>query len=614
MSTSVTQHHTCLEHLLELKAASRLGARDATLFTAHPDDAKRAQRLLGWTDLCSKPPSCQSEISKQAAAIRAEGLEAVVLIGQGGSSQAAMTITKLYEMSGGNHLAFRTMDSLSPVFVNHILGSSDPARTVYIVSSKSGSTIEPLMLERVAWRYVSAHLGTKAAARRFVAITDPDSDLERIARNKGYRLTLSAPVDVGGRFSALSAFALFPAALIGIDVREVVALAAETERRCAQDDPDNPALRLACFLYDGYREGRDKFSLILPPTGQVFGLWVEQLVAESLGKEGRGVLPNVEVDASILLVPRADRTVITYAIGSCEGFRESIANIDESIPRLCLAIDSPSEVFSCFVIWEYAIAFLGILLEIFPFDQPDVEITKVLVKRLLANRDAGEREEAVCEGKDFDKLNGGETSYDTESPGLGNPLVAGWGETQGALDYREASFDDGIVKNLRVSAAVSDAVGGIACADDIDQTLRALFGSLKKGDYFSLNAFLPFRGYGRREALERMRNRVASRLGVVSCLEIGPRYLHSTGQLHKGGPNNGVFLILSADEDNDIIIPDEEFTLGELAAIQAQGDFTALASRGRRVVQIHLSGNDSETLSRFADRLCSAISAVKRAQ
>jgi glucose-6-phosphate isomerase len=141
--------------------------------------------------------------------------------------------------------------------------------------------------------------------------------------------------------------------------------------------------------------------------------------------------------------------------------------------------------------------------------------------------------------------------------------------------------------------------------------LRTLFASLKSGDYFSLNAFLPFRGYGRREALERMRNRVASRLGVVSCLEIGPRYLHSTGQLHKGGPNNGVFLVLSADEDNDIAVPGEQFTLGRLAAVQAQGDFVALASRGRRVVQVHLARNDSETLSRFADRVCSAISAVK---
>jgi glucose-6-phosphate isomerase len=545
-----------------------MGARDATLFDAHPDDTQNAAQLLGWTDLCSSPPTPIQEIHEQADAVRAEGLEAVVLIGQGGSSQAAMTITKLHEINGGGDIAFRTMDSLSPVFVNHILGSSDPTRTLYIVSSKSGSTIEPLMLERVAWQYVSASLGELKAARRFVAITDPGSDLERLARGRGYRFVFSSPKDVGGRFSALTAFALFPAALVGIDIDKVIACACEAEQSCTRDNPDNPALKLACFLYDNYLEGRDKFSLILPTSGQVFGLWVEQIVAESLGKEGKGILPNVEVDASILSVPRDDRSAIVYAVGNCEGFNESLAHIDESIPTLRYAINTSYEAFSCFVIWEYAIAFLGVLMGTFPFDQPDVEITKCLVKELLAAR-----------GKDHEEAN------------------------------LELSFDDGFIRVVRASAAIAK---NLETADiTSDQILRALFGSLRCGDYFSLNAFLPFRGYGRREALERMRNRVASRLGVVSCLEIGPRYLHSTGQFHKGGSNNGVFLILSADEDNDIIIPDKSFTLGTLAKTQAQGDFSALASRGRRVVQVRLSGNDSETLSRFADRVCSAISAIK---
>jgi glucose-6-phosphate isomerase len=520
-------------------------------------------------------------LAEQAAGIRDEGLEAVVLIGQGGSSQAAMTITKLDELDRGRAIAFRTMDSLSPVFVNHILGSSDPARTLYLVSSKSGSTIEPRMLERVAWQYVSAHLGEAKAGQRFVAITDPGSELEQLAHDRGYRLALSAPPDVGGRFSALTVFALFPAALVGIDIEEVLASARQTEQACTRDDKDNPAVKLACFLYEAYLDGRDKFSLILPTTGQVFGLWVEQLVAESLGKEGKGILPNVEVDASILSKPRRDRSAITYALGSCEGFEESIAHIDTGIPTLCYRVDSPHEVFSRFVIWEYATAFLGILMGTFPFDQPDVEITKTLVKELLVGRKSGEKSGTVA----------------ASDSGRSEP-----GVVSAALPT------DGLIRALHMSEAVGEGNGVT-----VDQALRALLGAIKQGDYFSLNAFLPFRGYGRREALERMRNRVASRLGVVSCLEIGPRYLHSTGQLHKGGPNNGVFLLLSADEDNDIAIPDENLTLGELAAIQAQGDFAALASRGRRAVHVHLSGNDSETLARFADRLCSAVSSIKPA-
>jgi glucose-6-phosphate isomerase len=584
MSDFDTQARSCREHLLKLKAPSRLGARDATLFDAHPQDAAQAEQLLGWTTLCSSPPLPIGEICEAAEAILAEGLEAVVLIGQGGSSQAAMTITKLHEMNGGKTVAFRTMDSLSPVFVNHIMGSSEPARTLYIVSSKSGSTIEPLMLERVAWQYVSASLGEAQAARRFVAITNPASVLESLARKRHYRLVLSAPQDVGGRFSALSVFTLFPAALVGIDIEAVIAFARGIEQSCVRDDPENPALKLACFLYGAYLVGRDKFSLVLPPSGQVFGLWVEQMIAESLGKEGKGILPNVEVDASILSVPRADRSVITYAVGSCEGFEESLAHIDKSIPTLCYAASESHELFSRFVIWEYAAAFLGILMNIFPFDQPDVEITKRLVKGLLT-KDEGDTKPSG-EPKD---VSAPEQIYEP----IREPA-------------QKPAQEDGFLKTLRISGAIPHDP-----AFTIDQALRALLGSLKSGDYFSLNAFLPFRGYGRREALERMRNRVASRLGVVSCLEIGPRYLHSTGQLHKGGPNNGVFLILSADEDNDIAIPGEDFTLGELAAVQAQGDFAALASRERRVIQVHLSGNDSETLSRFADRFCSAVSAIK---
>jgi glucose-6-phosphate isomerase len=565
----------CLESLLALKAPSRLGARDATLFDAHPGDAQRAEQLLGWTRLCSLPPLPVADIQAHADAICAEGLEAVVLIGQGGSSQAAMTITKLHEISGGKGVTFRTMDSLSPVFVNHILGSSDPARTLYIVSSKSGSTIEPLMLERVAWQYVCGHLGQAAGARRFVAITDADSGLERLAREKGYRLILTSPSDVGGRFSALTVFTLFPAALVGLDLEALIAFALEAEQACSRDDARNPALELACFLHSNYRAGRDKFSLVLPPSGQVFGLWVEQLVAESLGKEGRGILPNVEVDASILSVPRFDRGVITYAVGKCEGFQESIAHIDTSIPALCYDVSTPFEAFYRFVVWEYAIAFVGILMEIFPFDQPDVELTKCLVKELLAGAD----------------------------------------NIDGNSACRERAFSEGIVCHLRVSSAILGDCGtdgdGHGADLSVDQALRALLGSLRRGDYFSLNAFLPFRGYGRREALERMRNRVASRLGAVSCLEIGPRYLHSTGQLHKGGPNTGVFLVISADEDNDIAVPGADFTLGQLAAIQAHADFTALSQRGRRALHVHLRGNDSETLSHFADRFCSAVSAIK---
>ncbi|MDR0459233.1 MAG: hypothetical protein LBG68_02050 [Coriobacteriales bacterium] len=564
----------CLQRLLTLKAASRLGAADSSLFGLYPDIQEQASSRLGWVHLASDPPFSAKEITSLAQGIRSEGLDAVVLIGQGGSSQASMTITKLHEVAAGNHqaVAFRTMDSLSPVFVNHILGSSDPARTIYIISSKSGSTIEPLMLERVVWHYVAGHLGSAAAARRFVAITDPMSRLAEIAAERNYRLVLPAQTGVGGRFSALTVSTLFPAALVGIDIQAALAGAAITEAACTVDTAENPALQLACFLYGAYLAGRDKFSLVLPPSGQVFGLWVEQMIAESLGKAGVGILPNVEVDASILVVPHTDRCVITYAVGEVDGFAESIANIDASIPQMHATIDDPTQAFSRFVLWEYATAFLGILMGVFPFDQPDVELTKLITQQFLTGQDEPASEV-----------------------------------------YRQFPPLDSFVYGLRLSNALfaSLQASGDPESPSLDQLLRVLLGSFRPGDYFSLNAFIPFRGYGRREALERMRNRVASRLNVVSCLEIGPRYLHSTGQLHKGGPDNGIYLILSSDERDDLVIPNENLTLGGLAAVQARADFTALAKLGRRALHVHLSDNDSETLSRFADRFCSAISAVQ---
>ena len=578
-------YRVCLEHLLELEAPSRVARHDTSLYNFAPGVAECAASHLGWTCLCSKPPTPAEELSSIATGIRNEGLEAVVLFGQGGSSQASMTVTKLHEVSTGrSDVAFRTMDSLSPVFVNHILGSSDPARTLYIVASKSGSTIEPRLLERVAWEYVTNTIGVEDAAHRFVAITDPGTRLELTARAKKYRLVLNSPVDVGGRFSALSVFSLFPAALVGIDIVKTVSSAQRVEASCVENDSTNPALDLACFLYANYCEGRDKVSLVMPPSGQVFGLWIEQLVAESLGKDGVGILPNVEVDASILSIPRADRCSITYTVGHSEGFNESLENIDESIPARHYVLNTVEDLYRHFIIWEYAIAFLGILLKVNPFNQPDVDDTKRRVRQLLHEK---------CGSK-------------TSSPSIKSSSAD---KEPDCLELRFPSKE--YVRLVRVSPALLNHGSKAEDITSVDHALRALLESIGVSDYFSLNAFLPFRDYGRREALERMRNRVASRLGAASCLEIGPRYLHSTGQLHKGGPNTGVFLYLSADEETDIETPGEDFTLGDLAAIQAQGDFEVNAARGRRAVQVHLDSNDSETLSRFADRFCSAISAVK---
>lgn len=564
--------------LIENEIPSRIAAKDGSVFNFSAEAAACAATRLGWTTLASKPPRDPAEIAIIAQQARGEGLDAVVLIGQGGSAQAPQTVTKLYSLEVTGEVPFKTMDALSPVYVNHILGSSDPARTLYIVSSKSGTTLEPTVLSHVCWKYVCAHLGAERAGSRFIAITDPNTELEHVARKNHWRAIIHGEPDVGGRYSALSAFGLLPMAAIGIDIERMLEDATPMEKLCASDSPDNPAVWLAAFLYDNLKVGRDKFSLLMPPSKQVFGLWVEQLVAESLGKAGVGILPNVEVDAGILSDPHPDRCAILCNMDSDEAFEHARTCVHPDIPVFRLDIPDSTAMTRYFLIWEYAVAFCGWLMQIDPFDQPDVESTKAATRQILYNQ-------------------GGR--FDVPEDVWGKPA------------YEEFELDScGYADRVYVSSALLDTLDGENEDIDANAALRLLFCSIKDNDYFSLNAFLPFKGVGRRETLEKIRHRAADRLDVCSCLEIGPRYLHSTGQLHKGGPNTGVFLVVSADEPFDITVPHEDFTLGDVANAEALGDFSALASRGRRAIYIHLKDNDDKFLSSFANDACSAISAA----
>lgn len=565
------------QKLLEHNVPSRIAAQDGSVFDFSPEIADYANTRLGWTTLASNPPIDPAEIAILAQQARCEHLDAVVLIGQGGSTQAAQTITKLRSLEVTNEVPFRTMDSLSPVYVNHILGSSDPARTLYIVSSKSGTTLEPTVLSHVTWKYACAHLGNERAGSRFVAITDPGSELEQVARKNNWRAVLHGEPSVGGRYSALSVFGLMPMACVGVDIEKTLEQVKSMEELCGSDSPDNPALQLACFLYENWASGRDKFSLLMPPGKNVFGLWVEQLVAESLGKTGVGILPNVEVDAGILADPHKDRSVILCNMDEDDAFEHAKACIHPDLPVFRLDIMDSTDMAEHFVIWEYATAFTGWLMQINPFDQPDVESTKVATRQLLGKHS-------------------GEAFEVPKDP-------------QGRPAYREYELNGKYASKVYVSSALLDTMDSAEYMD-AGLALRVLFRSLHDGDYFSFNAFLPFRGVGRREALERIRHRVATRLRSCSCLEIGPRYLHSTGQLHKGGPDKGVFLVVSSDEPYDIKIPHEDFTLGDVECAEALGDFSALASRGRRAVYVHLRDNDSEYLQALANEACAAVSAA----
>lgn len=532
--------------------ASRIYAKDASLYSFDDEAQSCAKGYMGWTDLASNPPCSLEEIQMFADSIVAQGLKSVVLIGQGGSTQAPMTITK-YNKVDSSKVKFRTLDSDSPVRVRSILAEVKPEKTLFIISSKSGGTIEPRLALQAVRDALSEDMPEEEQVKHFVAITDPGSALERQAKDEGWAAVFAGEPSVGGRFSALSVFGLLPAALVGIDLGEFMRHAIEAEQRCSEDAIDNPAICLAAFLYDNYLQGRNKFSFLTPKRGRVLGLWIEQLVAESLGKGGQGILPNIEIDSLLLKKDPGDRSVIMYQTKTDlwderKNFEMSLSYIDPAIPRANFRIDSAEELAEHFVMWEYAIAMCGYLMKVCPFDQPDVASAKAVVLDILK-------------------------------------------EGQSAPDFTQDFIDDvnmGEVE-VRLAPCFKDCT-------DVRGALRALLCSIQPGDYFALNAFLPFTGEGRREALEVIRHGVAAKRRVVSCLEVGPRYLHSTGQLQKGGPNSGVFLILSADELKDIPLKQEAESLGALAKAQASGDLLTLADRGRRCVHLHLPDNSGATL------------------
>ena len=338
---------------------------------------------------------------------------------------------------------------------------------------------------------------------------------------------------------------------------ELMERAAQAERACSEDSIDNPAIGLASFLYDNYLANRNKFSLLTQKRGRVLGLWIEQLVAESLGKEGKGILPNIEVDSLLLSRDPGDRCVVMYKTKNDSwdetcNFEMSLSYVDPNIPRSIFRIDTVQDLAEHFVMWEYAIAMCGYLMKICPFDQPDVASAKAEVLEILHKG--------------------------APAPNLVDSYIGPW--NMGEVEVRMGS-------TFQPQTSVIEA-------------LKSLFGSIRPGDFFALNAFLPFTGEGRREALESIRFFVAQTFDVASCLEVGPRYLHSTGQLQKGGQNNGVFLILSADELKDIPLKEVAPSLGELAKAQAMGDLVTLSARGRRVMHLHLPDNSGVTLGALA--------------
>lgn len=555
-----------VQTLIDNKVASRVRAKDASLYNFSSEAQKCAESYMGWTTLASNPPSSIEEIQNFAYAMMAKGIKTILLIGQGGSTQAPMTLTKYNKAD--SPMTFKTLDSVSPVRVRAILSECNPETTLIIQSSKSGGTIEPCFVMKAVRSILAESMDEAEIPQHLVAITDPGSDLEKQAREEGWLHIFSGEPTVGGRYSALSVFGLVPAALVGINLNSLIAHARKAEVMCGSDSPENPAIVLAAFLYDNYCVGRDKFSFFSPKRGRVLGLWIEQLVAESLGKNGKGILPNIEVDSLMLAEDPKDRTVIAYDTkidlwDEQQNYQKSLEYINKDIPRMDYQIDNINDLAAHFVMWEYAIAMAGYLMKVCPFDQPDVAVAKSEVLHILAE-------------------------------GAPEPTFIQEGIEGVPVGRVEVRVSESLLPNLKEKT--------------LEGALADLMGSIEPSNYFSIHAFIPFTGEGRREAMEEIRHTAPEYFGVASCLEIGPRYLHSTGQLHKGGPNSGVFLIISTEEMKDVPVDDERAnSLGALGKAQSLGDFSILSSRGRRCVHVQLPDSSAVTLRMLAKTLKKAV-------
>jgi transaldolase/glucose-6-phosphate isomerase len=545
--------------------AERLWRRDDSLWGDDPAHRKVAANRLGWL---TSPAWMRREIAALetfAAEAAAEGYTHAVLLGMGGSSLAPEVYREVFGAHPGR-LDLAVLDDTSPAAVRAMAERHDPQRTLFVVSSKSGGTIEVASFEAYFYERVARVRGDMAG-RSFVAITDPGSPLAALARERGYWRTFLNPPDIGGRYSALSYFGLVPAALLGAPLEALADAAEEEARRCASSPAtSNPGLVLGATLGEMARSGRDKLTLVPGPGLAPLGAWIEQLVAESTGKSGTGIVP---VDGEPLAAAASypdDRVFVGYSAGPFDASTARALDAFEAAghPVLRWTRADRSALAAEFVRWEIATAAAAAVLGVDPFDEPNVTEAKQATQAVL---------EAY--GRD-----GGFPSR--------VPLAAG----------------DGL--EVHAPEAVAGALRGHASASP-GSWVAALAALAGPGDYLGVLAYL-HRSPARVPRLQRLRLALRAAAGRATTLGYGPRFLHSTGQLHKGGPNTGVFLLLTADE-GDLPIPGRSYGFGALRRAQAEGDFEVLARRGRRVLHVHLG----TAVERSLDALVEAVAAGARA-
>ena len=539
-----------LSRLSETDAIDRLRRHDATLFASDAEGITLAENSLGWTDLAT--------MYRPLPEFRARMLEAlgddvtdVVVLGMGGSSLATLVMGQTLAAECSRRL--HVLDTTAPLTVCSTLANLDPASTLYLVSSKSGGTVEPMSLYAIFRAEADEELGRSAAGSRFIAITDPSTSLETLAVAEEFHAVFHGVPSIGGRFSALTAFGLVPATLLGIDTDALLARAADMETSCSVPIAWNPAAELATFVADNAADGRDKLTLVMSEPLSSFGLWVEQLVAESLGKEGTGVVPVVELADDLPGGYGPDRAIVVVRLDGDERLAEWVTRFAEHTPVLEIVLQDRYDIAAEFVRWEHAVALLGVLFEVNPFGQPNVAAAKAATTAVLAGE-------------------------------LSAPPA-------------HATTPEGIALTFAGSLAAPSHTN-----DTVATAIGHALAAMEAGDFLGVLAYLPD-DEALLAPLTRAIPRVSSALGAAVTLELGPRYLHSTGQLHKGGPNTGVFVMLTTRDHGDVEIPGRTWTLRDLHLAQAEGDLATLAAADRRILRVDLPDAGAETIEQFARAL-----------
>jgi transaldolase/glucose-6-phosphate isomerase len=532
----------------------RLWSGDAKLWSG-ADEA----RWLGWLDIVELGLGDAARLRDFAAEVRAAGFKDVLLLGMGGSSLGPEVLGETFAPKDG-FPRLHVLDSTDPAQIRAVERRLDIARTLFIVSSKSGTTLEPNIFKQYFFARASEALGAVEAAKHFVAITDPGSALDKAAKSEGFRHVFHGVPAIGGRYSVLSHFGMVPAAAIGIDVGEFLGSANLMAHSCAASVPpaENPGVQLGLMLGAAQRRGRDKLTIIASEGIADFGAWLEQLIAESTGKTGRGIVP---VDGEPLGPPAAYGDDRVFAHLHLAGDKDeqsvrALAALEAAgHPVVRIAVPDRVQLGQEFFRWEMATAVAGAVIGINPFDQPDVEAQKVKTRELTA-------------------------AY----------------EKTGKLPAEKPFFDkDGIAlfAGQRDEAALKPHATSLAAA------LKAHFDRIGAGDYVALLAYIE-RSPAHVSALQRLRQRIRDKTGAATCLGFGPRFLHSTGQVYKGGPNKAVVLQITAADKADLAVPGQSYGFGIVKAAQARGDFDVLAERGRRALRVHIEGDLEKGLGALA--------------